>query len=226
MRPIGDGMPHGCKSITAKSNESCSDYGTLRLNMPAEVVLATLRHLWQTLRKCDISCALLGGLAVWKHARFTKDIDLLVSLGNTNTDELLCNLIDAGFQAKPGEPLLKIDETEFLQLSYEPEDTYLEVQIDLLLVRTRYQQEAIQRRIPVDSTELGFQIDVLACEDLIVHKLLAGRLIDLADSHALLRENRSSLDVEYLARWIDELRLRAEFEKAWEEAFPGEQAPA
>jgi nucleotidyltransferase AbiEii toxin of type IV toxin-antitoxin system len=196
--------------------------------MPAEVVLATLRHVWRTLRRLDISCALLGGLAlaIWKHPRFTKDVDLLVALGNTNPDDLLRNLIDAGFRAKRAEPLVKIDETEFLQLSYEPEDSFVEVQVDLLLVRTRYQQEAIGRRIPVDSAELGFEIDVLACEDLIVHKLLAGRMIDLADSHALLRENRSSLDVEYLVRWIDKLGLRAEFEKAWEEAFPGEQAPA
>ena len=196
--------------------------------MPAEVVLATLRHLWRTLRRLDISCALLGGLAmaVWKHPRFTKDVDLLVALGNTKTDDLLRNLIDAGFRAKRAGPLVKIDETEFLQLSYEPEDSFVEVQIDLLLVRTRYQQEAIGRRTPVDSAELGFEIDVLACEDLIVHKLLAGRMIDLADSQALLRENRSSLDVEYLVRWIDKLGLRAEFEKAWEEAIPGEPAPA
>ena len=196
--------------------------------MPAEVVLATLRHLWRTLGRLDISCALLGGLAmaVWKHPRFTKDVDLLVALGNTNTDDLLRSLIDAGFRAKRAEPLVKIDETEFLQLSYQPEDSFVEVQIDLLLVRTRYQQEAIGRRTAVDSAELGFEIDVLACEDLIVHKLLAGRMIDLADSHALLRENRSSLDVEYLVRWIGNLGLRAEFEKAWEEAIPGEPAPA
>ena len=195
--------------------------------MPTEVVLAALRHLWQTLRRFDLSCALLGGLALafWKHPRFTKDVDLLVALGNTDTDDLIRNLLDAGFQAKRGGPFVEIDEMQFLQLSYEPEDSYVEVQIDLLLARTSYQQKAIQRRIPVDSTELGFDIDVLACEDLIIHKLLAGRMIDLADSRALLSENRPSLDTEYLARWIDKLGLRAEFEKAWEEAFPGERAP-
>ncbi|MEA1952299.1 MAG: nucleotidyl transferase AbiEii/AbiGii toxin family protein [Planctomycetota bacterium] len=195
--------------------------------MPADLVLATLRHLCQTLKRLDLSCALIGGLAlaIWKHPRFTKDVDLLVALGDTNTDNLLRNLIDAGFRAKRTEPFIKIDEMEFLQLLYEPEDSFIEVQIDLLLVRTSYQQEAIRRRIPVDSTELEFEVDVLACEDLIVHKLLAGRMIDLADSQELLRANRSLLDVEYLARWINNLGLRAEFEKAWEEAFPGEQAP-
>ena len=196
--------------------------------MPAEVVLATLRHLWKTLRRLDFSCALLGGLAlaIWKHPRFTKDVDLLVALGNTNTDDLLRNLIDAGFRARRNEPFVKIDDPEFLQLAYQPEDSFVEVQIDLLLVRTEYQEEAIGRRIPVDSAELGFEIDVLACEDLIVHKLLAGRMIDLADCHALLRENRSSLDIAYIVQWVDKLGLGAEFKKAWEEAFPGEQDPA
>ena len=196
--------------------------------MPAEVVLATLRHLWRTLGRLDVSCALLGGLAlaIWKHPRFTKDVDVLVALDNTNANDLLRNLTDAGFRAKRAEPFVTIDETEFLQLSYQPEDSFVEVQIDLLLVRTRYQQEAIRRRIPVDSVELGFEIDVLACEDLIIHKLLAGRIIDLADSQALLRENRPSLDVKYLVRWIGKLGLRAEFERAWEEAIPGEPVPA
>ena len=196
--------------------------------MLAEVVLATLRHLWRTLGRLDVSCALLGGLAlaIWKHPRFTKDVDVLVALDNTNTNDLLRNLIDAGFRAQRAEPFVTIDETEFLQLSYQPEDSFVEVQIDLLLVRTRYQQEAIRRRTPVDSVELGFEIDVLACEDLIIHKLLAGRIIDLADSQALLRENRPSLDVKYLVRWIGKLGLRAEFERAWEEAIPGEPVPA
>ena len=196
--------------------------------MPAEVVLATLRHLWRTLRRLDLSCALLGGLAlaIWKHPRFTKDIDVLVALGNTNSDDLLRNLVDAGFRAKRAGPFVEIDEMEFLQLSYQPEDSFVEVQIDLLFARTRYQQEAIGRRIPVDSAELGFELDVLACEDLVIHKLLAGRMIDLADSQALLRENRPSLDIEYLVRWIGKLGLRAEFEKAWEEAIPGEPVPA
>jgi hypothetical protein len=196
--------------------------------MPADVILATLRHLCETLRRLQIPCALMGGLALatWKHPRFTKDVDLLVAPGDANTDDLVRSLIDAGFRAKRAKPLAKIDEAEFLQVFYEPEDSFVEVQIDLLLVRTTYQQEAIRRRTPADSTELGFEIDVLACEDLIVLKLLAGRMIDLADCHALLRANRSSLDVEYVARWLDQLGLRAEFEQAWKEAFPGEQVPA
>jgi hypothetical protein len=34
----------------------------------------------------------------------------------------------------------------------------------------------------------------LACEDLIINKLLAGRAIDLADAAALIRANANALD--------------------------------
>jgi hypothetical protein len=42
---------------------------------------------------------------------------------------------------------------------------------------------------------LDIELDVLTCEDLIVHKLLAGRLVDRADAATLLRVNRADLDI-------------------------------
>ena len=36
---------------------------------------------------------------------------------------------------------------------------------------------------------LDVTLDVLACEDLLLHKLLAGRVIDRVDAAALIRAN-------------------------------------
>ena len=63
-----------------------------------------------------------------------------------------------------------------------------------------------------------------SCEDLLIHKLMAGRIIDRADAAAVLRANRDSLDLDYLARWANELRLTEELREIWREAY-GEQAP-
>ena len=65
----------------------------------------------------------------------------------------------------------------------------------------------------------------LACEDLILHKLLAGCLLDRADAAMLLRANRTDLNLEYLLGWTTTLSLRAELAEVWEEAFPGEAMP-
>ncbi len=66
----------------------------------------------------------------------------------------------------------------------------------------------------------------LACEDLILHKLMAGDSWNCADAAMLLRLNQGSLDLEYLLRWTTTLALGAGLTEVWEEAFPGEAMPA
>ena len=80
----------------------------------------------------------------------------------------------------------------------------------------------MQRRIPVQLPDLDVQVAVLTCEDLILHKLLAGRIIDRADAAALLRANRESLDLGYLRRWATQTGTPPELTEVWGEAFPGE----
>lgn len=63
-----------------------------------------------------------------------------------------------------------------------------------------------------------------SCEDLLIHKLMAGRIIDRADAAAVLRANRDLLDIGYLRKWADDLQLTEELLEIWREAF-GEQAP-
>jgi hypothetical protein len=66
----------------------------------------------------------------------------------------------------------------------------------------------------------------LACEDLVLHKLLSGRLLDLADAAMLRRANRSDLDLSYLLDWTTRLSLDAELSQVWEDALRGQVIPA
>ncbi len=83
---------------------------------------------------------------------------------------------------------------------------------------------ALWRSVSVTSEYLGFEIRVLACEDLVINKLLSGRVIDLADAAALVRANAGSLDLPYLKEKADQLELRPQFNKVWSEAFPDKPA--
>jgi hypothetical protein len=51
-------------------------------------------------------------------------------------------------------------------------------------------------------------------------------LIDKADAAALLRLNRSALDIAYVLKWVKQFALEAELAQIWGEASPGEPPPS
>jgi len=195
--------------------------------MPSEAVLAALQALLTAVAPLHLRIALLGGLAlaVWKHPRFTRDVDVLVALGETDKSELLSSLTATGFRPKRGDGLVRLGELELLQLLYEPPGALIAVQVDVLFAGDEYQQAALARSITAAIAEFDGPVDVLSCEDLIIHKLLAGRIIDRADAAALLQANRMSLNFSYLLHWIEMKRLTGDFAEVWEEAFPAEPVP-
>jgi hypothetical protein len=66
-------------------------------------------------------------------------------------------------------------------------------------------------------------IEGVACEDLILYKLVAGRLLDRADVGALLRANVETLDEAYLAEWSRQLEVADDLAAIWREAPPQRQ---
>jgi hypothetical protein len=64
---------------------------------------------------------------------------------------------------------------------------------------------------------------LMRCEDLIIHKLLAGRIIESAEVAALLRADRAGLDLAYLKGWLGQLNLLPHLETIWHETFPSER---
>jgi hypothetical protein len=195
--------------------------------MPSEAVLAALYALLDAIGRLQLRAALLGGLAlaIWKHPRFTTDVDVLVALRDIDKRRLLAELGLSSFRPKRGDGTVRVGELELLQMLYTPPGALIDVQVDLLLAGDDYQHVALERA--VSAVVAGFEkpINVLSCEDVVIHKLLAGRIIDRADACALLRANRESLDFKYMLHWIDEKRIEAEFAEVWREAFPGETLP-
>jgi hypothetical protein len=167
--------------------------------------------------------ALMGGLAVavWKHPRNTRDVDILVDARDHNLDELVEAMRRAGVRSKRQPPVLRVGDQRLIQLLYSDPGTFLDIQIDVLLADSTYQKEALTRAKPA-KLDAEREIAVLSCEDLIIHKLLAGRIIDSADVAALLRANRPGLDLSYLKGWLEELSLLSNLETIWHETFPSE----
>ncbi len=190
--------------------------------MTPKAVLRTLDTVWSMLEPVGLPMAVVGGLALsaWKHVRATQDVDLLIGIGNSNSDELLQRLLPAGFRPKRDPPVIPLKNSEVLQLLYEPPNVFVDLQIDLLLADTEYHREALTRRIPLTLPDVRREVYVLSCEDLILHKLIAGRMIDRADVSALLRANRTELDQDYLQRWVISLELTRDYADVFRETFP------
>src|SRR5260370_28273712 len=192
--------------------------------MAAAVVLPALEHVWSSLAPLKVPMAVSGGLAlaVWQHVRATRDVNPLLGVTEKQFARILTALNTAGIKPKHKAAPVPLGSLQVIQFQYEPRGAFLDIQVDLLLSDSSYHQTALARSVEVKLATLKGKVLVLACEDLIIQKLLADRIIDKADVTALLRANRNTLDMDYLRHWSKELELERELAVAWEAAFPGE----
>lgn len=195
--------------------------------MASEGVLATLHAAWRALLPLDAPMALIGGLALaaWNHARFTRDADVLISIAPSRLDEAIDALQRASFHPKHNPPCLTVDGQTIVQFTHLPESAMLPFQFDLLVANQGFQCEAIDRGVERSLPGGDTRIRVVRADDLVILKLAAGRMIDLADAAMLLRENRADIDTPRLARHARELGLDGELGTVWHEAFPDEALP-
>lgn len=179
--------------------------------MAADLLLQAVARICEVLAAHRLPAALMGGIAVsaWKGLRATRDVDLLV--GAPEAEGLLA-VLPSTFRPRRDPPVVRIGEIVLVQLLYEPPGAYLPVQVDLVMAASAYQRQALERRVALLLPGVDDPLAVLSCEDLILFKLLAGRIIDRADVAALLRDNVGTLDFDYLAGTASELGVSDELD--------------
>ena len=159
-----------------------------------------LGRLTRALDARAIPFMLIGGQAVLLHGRprLTEDIDVTLGLP---PDQL--PRVREACAAVPLEPLP--DDVEgFVRDTYvlPARDRDTAVRVDLVFSTTPYEQHAIARaqRVALGSVTVPFA----TAEDLIIHKLFAGRAVDLEDVAGVVARKGAALDWEYVARWARE----------------------
>ena len=181
---------------------------------------ALLAEVVDFLERRRIGYMIMGGVAVrfWGIPRPTFDLDFTLSLENGQFPNLGADLQAAGFTLPEIHAKGFLDElagmkkfavTRFLDGR--------EVRVDLFLVTSRYQKEAFGRRVrkSIDGLDASF----ITPEDLILHKLIAGRDRDKADVSDLLWMN-PGLDLAYLRTWAAALGRTADLERKLAELRP------
>jgi hypothetical protein len=196
--------------------------------MAAEAVREVLNHVWSALEPLGYPRALMGGiaLAVWNYPRATRDVDVLIAVEMGEIAAVIDRLEASGCRPKKSPPLVTVGSHTFVQFLYTPPGEFYDVQFDLLIAESELEKSAIARRVQRDVPGMDHPLDVLHCDDLILLKLVSGRVIDRADAAMLLRENRDVIDFDYLNSWVGRLALDRDFAEVWQEAFPGNEPPS
>ena len=141
-----------------------------------------------------IGWVLIGALAANRYRRTTRttqDVDLLLVDLGPGLDALESALREAGWSVRRATP-----SGEMLRARH---PTY--GLADLIVAGSDYERTAISRARAEDSAPRQ-SIRVLAPEDVIVFKLIAGRAQDLADVEAILAA-KPILDESYLESWAN-----------------------
>jgi predicted nucleotidyltransferase len=165
-----------------------------------------LKKIANELNTCNIPYMVIGGQAVliYGEPRLTKDIDITLGVGVSKLNEInsiveklnLKILVDEKFVQKTM-VLLVIDEKTGIR-------------VDFIFSFSLYEKQAIKRAtdIKFDNTIVKFA----SLEDLIIHKIIAGRAIDIEDVRSIILKN-PDYNTKHIKRWLQE------FDKSLNEKF-------
>jgi len=162
------------------------------------MITSLIKRLARQLDASHIPYMIIGGQAVllYGRARLTRDIDITLGLDTDQFDRIeeLCKELGL-------EPLAK-DPRDFAAktkvLPAEAQDS--KVRVDFIFSFTTYETQAIERanEILLEDCPVKFA----SCEDVIIHKMVAGRPVDQEDVRHLLAKNRDAIDLDYLKHWL------------------------
>src|SRR3990172_3544482 len=159
-----------------------------------------LAQLTRRLGERGLPFMLIGGQAVLLHGRprLTEDIDVTLGVDPSRLADVraVCDVL--GLAPLPEDIEGFVRQTFVLPARHR--ETGLRV--DFLFSSTPYERQAIARAVRI--TLAGAIIPFATAEDLIIHKLFAGRAIDWEDALGVARRKAVELDWSYIERWARE----------------------
>ena len=155
-----------------------------------------LKKIANELNAHNIPYMVIGGQAVllYGEPRLTKDIDITLGIGIEGLKEVnsiiiqklnLKTLVDENF-VQNTMVLLAMDEKTGIR-------------VDFIFSFSLYEKQAIKKApdIKFGSTVVKFA----SLEDLVIHKIIAGRAIDIEDIRSIILKN-PDYDTKYIKRWL------------------------
>ena len=155
-----------------------------------------LSGLGKSLEKHGLPYMIIGGQAVLLHCepRLTRDIDITLGVTVEKLDVVLKLAKGIGLN-----PLVDPETFTRKTMVLPCEDPQTGIRVDFIFSFSPYEQQAIERSL---SVKMGrSRVKFASPEDLIVHKIFAGRPRDLEDVKSVLIKN-PKIDLNYIRNWL------------------------
>lgn len=176
-----------------------------------------LAKIGASLKNHKMPYMIIGGQAVllYGEPRLTRDIDITLGINIDRINEILSIIQELSLRPLPEDLESFVRQTMVLPAL----DETTGIRVDFIFSFTPYEIEAIKRakRINILQQEVSFA----SPEDLIIHKIFAGRPRDLEDVRIILLKN-PGIDIQYIKNWLkefDNAMDRKDFQKVFEETL-------
>lgn len=155
--------------------------------------------LGKSFNNAKVPYMIIGGQAVllYGEPRFTRDIDITLGIGADGLDSILNIVKELNLKTLPEDVPSFVKKTMVLPVM----DESTGVRVDFIFSFTPYEKQAIERgkKTLLDGVEINFA----SVEDLIIHKIFAGRVRDIEDVKNIILKN-PNIDKIYIKKWLQE----------------------
>lgn len=157
-----------------------------------------LKQIAQQLDNAEIRYMVIGGQAVLIHGepRFTKDIDITMEITPQNLQQVLEVVKHLGLKILVKDVEKFVEDTWVLPTL----DERSGIRVDFIFSFSTYEKTAIERAVKIEIN--GYPVKFASVEDLIIHKIFAGRPRDIEDVRKILLKNK--VDENYIKKWLKE----------------------
>src|SRR3990172_6339583 len=156
-----------------------------------------LVRIAEELDSAQLPYMIIGGQAVllYGEPRATKDIDVAIGADSSKLNALRTIVGKLGMNIVVAEAEAFVRKHNVLPVVDEDSG----IRIDFIFFFTPYERQAIQRanRVKIENRDVAYA----SVEDIIIHKIVAGRPRDIDDVKSIL-VNQSRYDVAYVEMWL------------------------
>ena len=161
-----------------------------------------LTRLARELNASHIPYMVIGGQAVllYGEPRLTRDIDITLGIGPDKFKSVLTLAGRLPLKVLADDTEAFIRKTMVLPLLEEKSG----IRIDFIFSFSPYEQQAIERAKSVSfNTPEATPVHFASLEDILIHKIIAGRPRDIEDIKSILLKN-PAYDAKYVTSWLEE----------------------
>jgi len=157
-----------------------------------------LERVAEGLENLGVPYMVIGGQAVllYGEPRLTKDIDIAVGADLNRLPDILSLVRNIQLT-----PLVDPDTFTRQTMVLPCADPGTGIRVDLVFSSSPYEQQAMSRTRTVKIGQA--RVRFASVEDLVIHKLIAGRARDLEDVKSVLVKN-PGIDLKYVRHWLSE----------------------